>query len=116
MKDKKIVQTDYNDVEVLLRTKMNELSDSVDCFDRISERVFAENLSEFGDCGDVVTELENVTGKPRISRIIKGIAFTAAAAAVIAVVPQTDIGREMLSNIAGHDRHGGKAAGRISGQ
>lgn len=101
MKDKKIVQTDYNDVEVLLRTKMNELSDSVDCFDRISERVFAENLSEFGDCGDVVTELENVTGKPRISRIIKGIAFTAAAAAVIAVVPQTDIGREMLSNIAG---------------
>ena len=42
MKNKKIVKTDNNEVEIILRAKMNELSDSVGCFDRISKRVFAE--------------------------------------------------------------------------
>ena len=99
MKDKKIVKTENNDVEMILRTKMNELSDSVDCFDRISERVFSESRQEFSEDAYVITDLENVTGKPRISRVIKGIAISVAAVVCIAVIPQSTLGRQMLSDI-----------------
>ncbi len=99
MKDKKIVKTENNDVEMILRTKMNELSDSVDCFDRISERVFSESRQEFSEDAYVITDLENVTGKPRISRVIKGIAIAAAAVICIVAIPQSTLGRQMLSDI-----------------
>ncbi len=99
MKDKKIVKTENNDVEMILRTKMNELSDSVDCFDRISERVFTETGEDFSEDAYVITDLENITGKPRISRIIKWTAIAAAAAFCIAVIPQSTLGRQMLSDI-----------------
>lgn len=99
MKDKKIVKTENNDVEMILRAKMNELSDSVDCFDRISERVFSESGQEFSENAYVITDLENVTGKPRISRIIKWTAMAAAAVVCIAVIPKSTLGRQMLSDI-----------------
>lgn len=99
MKNKKIVKTDNNEVEIILRAKMNELSDSVGCFDRISKRVFAETEENFSEDAYVITDLENVTGKPRISRVIKWTAIVAAAAFCIAVIPQTTLGRQMLSDI-----------------
>lgn len=99
MKNKKIVKTDNNEVEIILRAKMNELSDSVGCFDRISKRVFSETEENFSEDAYVITDLENVTGKPRISRVIKWTAIVAAAAFCIAVIPQTTLGRQMLSDI-----------------
>ena len=96
VKDEKIVDTEKNEIEEILRKKMNELSDSVDCFDRISERVFAENKFDLSDEGDVVSDVENITGKSRAPRIIKWVAAAAAAAAAVAVIPQTSIGRHIF--------------------
>ncbi len=102
VKDKKIVQTEKSDIEKLFSKKMNDLSDSVDCFDRISERVFAENLQGIEDSAYVVTELENVTGKSQAPRFFKWTAIAAAAAVAIALIPNTDFGRQLLSDVAGN--------------
>ncbi len=100
VKDKKIVQTEKSDIEKILKEKMNDLSDSVDCFDRISERVFVENLQGIEDSAYVVTELENVTGKSQAPRFFKWTAIAAAAAVAIVVIPNTDFGRQLLSDVA----------------
>lgn len=87
-----------NGIEELLKNKMNELSESVDCFDRISARVFHEEDEDFSESGFTVSDLENVTGKARKIRIVRWIAV-AAAAVCIAVIPQTNFANNILSNI-----------------
>ena len=48
-----------------LKEKMNELSSSVKCFDKISSRAFPEKDSDFSDSECTVIDLENVTGRHR---------------------------------------------------
>ena len=49
--------------EKLLKNKMNELSENVDCFDKIAERAYMSDNVDFSDSEFTVTDLENVTGK-----------------------------------------------------
>lgn len=100
VKDKKFVQTEKSDIEKLLSKKMNDLSDSVDCFDRISEQVFSESLQGIEDSAYVVTELENITGKSQAPRFLKWAAVAAAAVAAIVLIPDTNFGRQLLSDVA----------------
>ncbi|MDE6787769.1 MAG: hypothetical protein K2J47_00400 [Ruminococcus sp.] len=85
-------------VEELLKNKMNELSESVDCFDRISARAFPEEDEDFSESGFTISDLENVTGKARRIRVVRWIA-AAVAVVCIAVIPQTNFANNILSNI-----------------
>ncbi|MDE7226204.1 MAG: hypothetical protein K2N49_05035, partial [Ruminococcus sp.] len=89
-----------SEVEQLLKNKMNELSESIDCFDKISARAFPKSSGEFTDDEFTVTGLENITGKPQHFKFIKWISVAAASVALIAVVPQTNFARQMLANIS----------------
>lgn len=85
-------KNDFNsnqEFEKLLKEKMNELSTSVDCFDRISARAFPEKDSDFSDCGLTVSDLENVTGKRRIFPVLKWVSAAAAIVLCIGVIPKT---------------------------
>lgn len=75
--------------EKILREKMNELSTSVDCFDRISTRAFPEKDSDFSDCGFTVSDLENITGRHRIFPALKWISAAAAIVLCISIIPKT---------------------------
>lgn len=88
-----------HEVEKLLKDKMNQLSESVDCFDRISARVFPEKDEDFYESGFTVSDLENVTVRARRNNIIRWIAITAAAVVCIAVIPQTNLIGSIMSNI-----------------
>lgn len=99
MKDKKIVNTDTTDVEKILKSKMNELSDSVDCFDRISARLFAEEHFGISDDEFTVSGLENITGRSNVPKILKWTATAVAAAICIAVIPHNNFVRRMFSRV-----------------
>ncbi|MCM1133855.1 MAG: hypothetical protein NC340_10345 [Ruminococcus flavefaciens] len=87
------------EVEELLKNKMNELSDCVDCFDRISARAFPEKDEDFSESGFTVSDLENVTGRARRTNFIRWTAVTAAAVIGIAVIPRTALFNNVMSNI-----------------
>ncbi|HOR21989.1 MAG TPA: hypothetical protein PLY43_04645, partial [Ruminococcus sp.] len=72
----------FNDQEFqeLLKKKMNELSDSVDCFDKISARAFPKDQLDFSAGEFTVSDLENVTGRKRRLPALKWAAIGAAAA------------------------------------
>ena len=92
-------QNEAYDIEKLLADKMDSLSGSADCFDKITERAFPQSDLDFSESGFTVTGLENVTAKSRRKKIIR---WTAAAAAVIvgiAVIPKTGILGLLGSNI-----------------
>lgn len=99
MKDKKIVNTDTTDVEKILKSKMNELSDSVDCFDRISAQLFTEEHFGISDDEFTVSGLENITGRSNIPKILKWTATAVAAAICIAVIPHNNFVRRMFSRV-----------------
>ncbi len=87
-------KNDFNsnqDFEKLLKEKMNELSTSVDCFNKISARAFPEKDSDFSDCGLTVSDLENVTGKRRILPVLKWVSAAAAIVLFIGIIPKTAI-------------------------
>ena len=87
-------KNDFNsnqEFEKILKEKMNELSTSVDCFDRISARAFPEKDSDFSDCGFTVSDLENVTGKRRIFPVLKWVSAAAAIVLCIGIIPKTAI-------------------------
>lgn len=84
-------KNDFNsdqEFEKILKEKMNELSTSVDCFDRISSRAFPEKDSDFSDCGFTVSDLENVTGKRRILPALKWLSAAVAIVLCIGIVPK----------------------------
>ncbi len=89
-----------HEVEKLLKDKMNELSESVDCFDRISARAFPEKDEDFSESGFTVSDLENVTGKAKKISVIKWTAIAAAAVVCIIVIPQTNLIGNIISNIS----------------
>ena len=101
MKDKKNM-TDQ-EFEIMLKEKMNKLSDHVDCFGKISERVFHEEDAEFEDSEFIVTELENITGKKRYSPLFKGLACGMAAVFAIAFIPRTAMFQKVMCNIGTPD-------------
>lgn len=97
MKNEDIVNSD---IENILKTKMNELSDSVDCFDRISARAFPQEKQEFSDDdGYTICDLENITGRSNKFRFLKWTAVAASVAACIAVIPQTNIAQRIFANL-----------------
>lgn len=87
-------------LEQLLKSKMDEMADSVDCFDKISERVFPADNEDFSESGFTVTDLETVSTDTKRHRIIKWTALAGAAAAAIFLLPKTGIPRRafMLFN------------------
>jgi len=87
-----------SDIENILKTKMNELSDSVDCFDRISARAFPQEEQVFSEEGYTVSGLENITGRSRKPRLLKWSAVAAAAVVCIAVLPRTGFIRQVFTN------------------
>lgn len=86
-----------------LKSRMNELSDSVDCFSRISDRVFHEEDADYTDSEFVVTDLENITGRRRFSPLIKVAAAGLAAVLAICVVPRTAFYRRIMCSIGEHE-------------
>ena len=91
----------FNDQEFqeLLKKKMNELSDSVDCFDKISARAFPKDQLDFSDGEFTVSDLENVTGRKRRLPALKWAAFGAAAAVCLAIIPKTDLTDRLFANL-----------------
>ena len=85
--------------ETQLREKMNELSASVDCFDKISARAFPENDSDFSDSEFTVSDLENITGRHKARSLLKWGSIAAAAAVCICVLPKTVFVRDFMSEI-----------------
>lgn len=89
---------------MLLKEKMNQLSDSVDCFDKISARAFPEKSTDFSDSELFVDELENITGRRRHFPWFKCTAFAAALVLCITVIPKTTFVNNLFANI-GKDRN-----------
>ena len=89
--------------EQFLKGKMNELSDSVNCFDKIAERAFHDEEAEFEDSEFVVTELENITGRRRYSPLWKGLAVGLAAVFTLVVLPKTSVYRKAMCNLGNPD-------------
>lgn len=86
------------DYEKLLKEKMNELSSSVDCFDKISARAFPENDLDFSDCGSTVSDLEIITGKRKTIPVIKWVAAAAAVVLCISIVPKTAFFNDLIND------------------
>ncbi|MCM1507601.1 MAG: hypothetical protein NC177_10775 [Ruminococcus flavefaciens] len=77
--------------EKLLKDKMNELSSSVDCFDRISAKAFPEKNPDFSESGFTVCDLENVTGKSKKPMFLKWTAVAVACAVCAVIIPKTSL-------------------------
>ena len=92
--------TPEKEPEVLLKEKMEELSSSVDCFDKIASRAFPQSDLDFSESGFVVSDLENITGKPNHLNVLKWIAVTAAAALAVSFIPQTNTFQNFMSKLS----------------
>lgn len=77
--------------EKLLKDRMNELSSSVDCFDRISAKAFPEKNPDFSESGFAVCDLENVTGKSKKPLFLKWTAVAVACAVCAVFIPKTPL-------------------------
>lgn len=91
--------------EQLLKDRMNELSSSVDCFDKISARAFPEKDSDFSDSEFTVSDLENVTGRRKTVPVLKWTAAAAAIVLFVGILPKTAFVQEFLSNIGGDNNN-----------
>ncbi len=89
------------DLEQLLKSKMDELADSVDCFDKITERAFPADNEDFSESGFTVTDLETVSSDTKKHRIIKWTALAGAAAAAVFLLPKTGLPQRALMLISG---------------
>ncbi|MDE5558049.1 MAG: hypothetical protein K2J32_10250 [Ruminococcus sp.] len=84
--------------EKLLKDKMNELSSSVDCFDRISAKAFPEKNPDFFESGFTVCELENITGKSNKPKFLKWTAVAVACAVCALIIPQTNLVNNLIAS------------------
>lgn len=87
------------DIEKKLKDKMNELSSSVDCFDKISARAFPENNADFWGSEFTVSDLENVTGKHRGLPVLKWAAVAAAVVLCVGLLPKTGLPRKFYTSL-----------------
>lgn len=85
--------------EKLLKNKMNELSENVDCFDKIAERAYMSDNVDFSDSEFTVTDLENVTGKRSMPKLIKWGALVACAVLCIGILPKSGFARNVFSDL-----------------
>lgn len=83
------------DFERLLKSKMDELASSVDCFDKISGKAFPEKNADFSD-EYTVCDLENVTGRKKGFRFLPVAAILAAAAVCICIIPDNSGFRDFV--------------------
>lgn len=86
--------------ENLLKDKMNELSSSVDCFERISAKAFPEKNPDFSESGFVVCDLENITGKSKKLSFLKWTAGVIACVLCVAVIPKSAFFNNMIANFS----------------
>lgn len=91
-------KNDPKDIEKLLGEKMQELADTVDCFDKIADRAFPQAGIKDNENWFTVTGLENVTVRSKRTKRLKWAALAAAAAVAIMVIPKTGILPELLSH------------------
>lgn len=87
------------EIEKILKEKMNELSSSVDCFDKISARAFPEKNPDFSDCELTVTDLENVTGKRRPVPVLKWVSAAAVIVICVGVLPKTALMNNLRNSL-----------------
>lgn len=85
--------------EELLKNKMDELSSSVECFDKISARAFPEKNADFFESELTVSGLENVTGKRRGLPVLKWVSAAAALVLFIGIIPKTAIVNNIMTNM-----------------
>lgn len=85
MKDNRNFNSEF---EELLKGKMNELADSVDCFDKITKRAYPRQDADFADGELTVCELENVTGKKNFFRFMPAVAIMTACAICLFFLPK----------------------------
>ena len=85
-----------SELEKELKDRMNGLSAKVNCFEKISERAFPENDTDFEV---VVNDVENVSGRFRSAPVMKITAAAAAAVAIIAVIPRTAAFQNFLADV-----------------
>lgn len=87
------------EIEKILKEKMNGLSSSIDCFDKISARAFPEKNPDFSDCELTVTDLENVTGKRRPVPVLKWVSAAAAIVICVGVLPKTALMNNLRNSL-----------------
>ncbi len=85
--------------EKLLKNKMNELSENVDCFDKIAEKAYMSEDVDFSDSEFTVTDLENVTGKRSMPKLVKWGALVACAVLCIGILPKSGFARNVFSDL-----------------
>lgn len=85
--------------EKLIKDKMNELSSSVDCFNKISEKAFPEKKQDFSEIGFAVCDLENITGKSKKPLFLKWIAVAVAFVICIIVFPETSVFDNLMASL-----------------
>ena len=76
-------------MEKLIRNRMQGLSSSVDCFDKISEKAFDGKRTYYTEEGYSVNDLEKVTSRRRKHPVIKWAAAAAAVLVIIGIIPKT---------------------------
>lgn len=98
MKDNRNFNSEF---EELLKSKMNELADSVDCFDKITKRAYPRQDADFADGELTVCELENVTGKKNFFRFMPAVAVMAACALCLFFLPENGSFVDFVSSYFG---------------
>ena len=83
------MENTYTSAEKLLRDKMNELTENVDCLDTITARVFPTLPAGAEDDEYIITDLEVVTGRSRKGSFLKWAAIAAAIVLCIFFVPKS---------------------------
>ena len=91
------------EAEKKLKDAMDELSSSVNCFDRIAARAFSEEDEDFCESGSVVRGTETMSGTRRALPVLRITAIAAAAALCIGVLPKSPLVRDFLSGF-GEDK------------
>ncbi len=89
-----ILENKNEDFEKLLRQKMEELSSSVNCFDKISSRVFPKTDADFSESGFTISDVENVTGRKK--PFFRWVALTAALFLVLLFIPKNNIYKNIM--------------------
>lgn len=92
------------DFEKSLKDKMNELSSSVDCFDRISAKAFPEKSADFSESGFVVCDLENITGKSKKVPFLKWTAVVVACVMCAMIIPKSTFFDNLIANFSSNSK------------
>ena len=93
------MENTYTSAEKLLRDKMNELTENVDCLDTITARVFPTLPAGAEDDEYIITDLEVVTGRSRKGSFLKWAAIAATIVLCIFFVPKSGAVKRFFYNM-----------------